>query len=135
MRTSHLIFRLSAAAMIGGLIGWRLGYETSSKLTQADPVQCGLDIKRQLKVYQAIETTNLSEAEWNVGMHILEMTHDYDRWFGVPDPTNKFAKGYKEARAITERFEHRIKMLSLTQQAGPLPPGRPIRRKPVTDKE
>ena len=45
-------------------------------------------------------------------MQVLALTRDYERRFGVPTGSNRFAQNFAEAKAIADRVEGQLVPLS-----------------------
>lgn len=119
MRISHFI--LAVIALIACCFCWWFGYRAGTK---DSPRRA--DREAQLvfayRTYQLVQTTNVSKVRTAVGMQLVQLTRDYERLFGTPAGTNRFAQRFPEIRAAATQFESQLVPLSAALTNLPLAP-------------
>lgn len=58
--------------------------------------------------YRMVEATNWSKVHSAVGIQMLGLTRDYERRFGMPTGTNRFARRFPEIQKAATQFERQL---------------------------
>lgn len=102
-----LICVLATIAILVCAIFYFLGYRTGLKQSLLEEDRRGI-LTLTLDGYKALESTNWSKVHSLLSVEMVGFTRDYEKHFGVPSGTNRFAARFAEAKAIADRLEKQL---------------------------
>ena len=119
MRTSHII--VVTLAIIACCFCYWLGFRTGAKESPLKGDREG-HLFMALRMYQAMERTNYAKVQSTLAGQVFALTRDYERKYGIPIGTNRFAQTFAEAKAVANSFQKQLVPLGAALTNLPLAP-------------